>query len=484
MHPNSKLVVRLSSALTLLWAASSYAFENKCTHPTMAVRGRELLSRSEAGQYAELFAYQATIADGADKEDEIPLKIPGVPPVFDHFYQPHTQQPLTVPGLGLAMRYSFDTARARAGKHWDNALALYKQGKRGEAHFLLGRSLHLMQDMHQPGHTHNDPHVPPGSVPILLNIRGLNGHDSSPLEHTVENDCKQTAGASIAAGSVVGAPVSGNLGGPDGFLVSSALEAYASVNFPGQLGLFVPNAIGSINILGKIYNAAFEGGFSTGTFSQLSNKCLTKPHWILTDPLANPLDLSSPRLCLVPNPKNPYDSYDGKLFDGFDNDWWAIAPGRFYIEQYGKVETGVGDLLNDALADSRVARAVEMSAGYLKLFADTVDGVAPQAALKKANGDALARNGVSYISDSRSFRVDAEDLGKTGFPVSGIYRIGVTRSGDPTPVSEQFFGGVATPMTAAFTLVEDGAYVVRVHDGLGKFAELAIVIILSASSAT
>ena len=42
---------------------------------------------------------------------------------------------------------------------WNNALADYKSGERGDAYFKLGRLCHLLEDMSSPGHAQTDVHI-------------------------------------------------------------------------------------------------------------------------------------------------------------------------------------------------------------------------------------------------------------------------------------------------------------------------------------
>lgn len=57
------------------------------------------------------------------------------------------------------------TAKQRAGAHWDAAIDTYRRGLLEDdeddfedAYLLLGHVFHLMQDMTSPAHVHNDPH--------------------------------------------------------------------------------------------------------------------------------------------------------------------------------------------------------------------------------------------------------------------------------------------------------------------------------------
>ena len=339
-------------AWALLTGGSARAFENVCTHPEMARKGRALLSRGSS-PFNELLAHEERIAAGADQEDTI-KPAPLVPAVLEHFYHAPTGTALHVPGLSAFMNRFFSNARERGVDHWAAALKRYKADDKAEAYFLLGRSLHLMQDMHQPGHVHNDPHVPPeGAGGLLDYVRGLNGHDLSPLEKTVESGCEGfPRGSNIPAGNSVGAPRPGAPAGPAGFIVSSAQEAYESVYFSGSLPATDSGNTGNINVSGKTYSAGFVDAVRKDTLSGDDvrggfNECLTQRHWILKEDLSNNADRG---LCFVQNKAgSPYEEFDGGLFNGFDNDWWPIAPGRFYIEQYDDVRTSTNEFFMDFL---------------------------------------------------------------------------------------------------------------------------------------
>lgn len=75
---------------------------------------------------------------------------------INHFYNPVT-------GVN-SMPASRMAAVERAELFWERAVDLYRRGQfwgRAGAFHMLGRSMHLLQDMTSPAHVHDDPHVPP-----------------------------------------------------------------------------------------------------------------------------------------------------------------------------------------------------------------------------------------------------------------------------------------------------------------------------------
>lgn len=101
----------------------------------------------EGGDCNSIFAASgATILDGLWEEDcDVNF--------FKHFWDPDTDRGLgvEVPGEQRAVAY--------AEELFADAIRAYRSERRGDAYYLLGRVAHLLQDMAQPAHVHNDQHA-------------------------------------------------------------------------------------------------------------------------------------------------------------------------------------------------------------------------------------------------------------------------------------------------------------------------------------
>ena len=71
------------------------------------------------------------------------------------------------------------SARARAGQLWDLAKEDYAAGRYRSAYRILGRILHLLQDMTSPAHVHNDPH---GKISPFTDWAGCASQDIDDFE--------------------------------------------------------------------------------------------------------------------------------------------------------------------------------------------------------------------------------------------------------------------------------------------------------------
>ena len=124
------------------------------------------------------------LVEGVIDEDECVASRHGrswgsVPNYNSHFYEAETKQKLdaVIPPHWITKCADFaeddrTTAPARAATLWGMATADYKAAtldKRKSAFYVLGRILHLMEDMTSPAHVHNDPH---GWVPATAGCDG------------------------------------------------------------------------------------------------------------------------------------------------------------------------------------------------------------------------------------------------------------------------------------------------------------------------
>lgn len=118
-----------------LWAHNA-----ERVHPLLSGKGIELLD----SPYAEIKTYADKIKESSTEEDRFPN-------MSNHFYNPLTRE-------GLAgFRNAVDYEKARA--YWLRALQKYIEGNKEDAYYLLGRMVHLVQDMSVPAHVQVDPHI-------------------------------------------------------------------------------------------------------------------------------------------------------------------------------------------------------------------------------------------------------------------------------------------------------------------------------------
>lgn len=184
------------------------AWGNACTHPRITANAITLINNPSGSAptnfYVEFSGYQPQMQTGSTDEDN-PLAN-----VANHFYDPTTgldfhdsdqsdknliQQALvdspvvsSLVGTGTAEQ----TAIIRGRLLFDQAVASYQQGtdSKKNIYIKLGHALHLLtQDMTQPAHVHNDPHVPPTWFSIFV-PKGVDGSNVSPLEQSAENSCR------------------------------------------------------------------------------------------------------------------------------------------------------------------------------------------------------------------------------------------------------------------------------------------------------
>jgi hypothetical protein len=163
------------------------AYENACTHPKITSRAVDLLNTPTPTPYSELSVFQHDLLFGAQDEDNPTLA------VLNHFYDPRNRKPLNIPGndtaIGIITLGNQQDALTRASGYWQQAVTKYKANSKDTAYILMGRVLHLItQDMAQPGHTQNDPHIPY----LVYNYPGLDGSDASILEESAENLCNSS----------------------------------------------------------------------------------------------------------------------------------------------------------------------------------------------------------------------------------------------------------------------------------------------------
>lgn len=447
-------------------AGPALAYENQATHPLMTVKGKNLLQNSSPVRYFELDEKSTRMSGGSTNED-VPLTN-----VLSHFFNPATGDALRLSDGGVLLPALGDTAIARGREKWDLAVSQYRSGFPDDAYESLGRALHLLtQDMAQPGHIHNDPHL----------IFGTLDADRSRLEELAEQIAlNQTASFPDGTSLVTAAPGAASpftQVTPEDFGAELARLVFTLSRFTGELN--DSTGLGFIDI-GTNRRAA---GFILG--DPFGIGCANRSHWQMSG-LTRPL-------CW-----DPTQIYDGPLFD---NDWWReperlgvfdplLAAQVFYIDRYEEVNIGVGGgltSLNQHYVSALVPHAINYTAGLIKLFAQTVDADAPRVRLREnnLNGQVIPPNGATGAQD---VVVEAFDYDPILDPanirgVSGIYRIIITQTSGGTFSSTATFTG---PVLAnhIFAGLAEGQYAVQVIDGLANEATLVSFAIASPDSST
>jgi len=144
----------LAAAVAALAVCSAPVLGHEDAHTHM---GLATVSLGLAGDPFSQEARQAIL--NASRDEDHLTDCSGINPFEDSFYC-HFYNPITNEGLNEDFHTS---ARERAADLWAQALTAYAQdpanvGESGP-YFLLGRVLHLLQDMASPAHIHDDAHV-------------------------------------------------------------------------------------------------------------------------------------------------------------------------------------------------------------------------------------------------------------------------------------------------------------------------------------
>lgn len=421
---------RLAGALLLACCeAPSWAYENKCTHPTMAENSATLLHTATEDRYGELIRSDmvAELSRGADIEDEFidagAVQIPSEAAVLNHFYNPaDVPRALNLPGIGAAVGFINVDAVSRAKLLRERAVNQYRDGDKKAAYLSFGRAMHLLEDLHQPAHTHNDMHIPKVGLRVLpLLGRAFDGHDSSAIERHVEDLCKANRAAIPSGSAVRSVPPNPD---SEAILIEGALESYGNSSFQGGVG--DPSLIQVVtNTLPIRKVAAVQGQ---------PDKCLAVPHWVAED------SVTGESLCF-----NDRIKHEGPLIDNLDNDWWELyggsaralvpeeGPYQVYFDSYNAVSTGreiapgTFETLTEYFASIQLRPAVERGATYLKIFARQVDDVEPRFNSLRTLGPPPANFAPGATIDQSTIEVaveDPEDAACSPVP-SGIYRLEV-----------------------------------------------------------
>ncbi|UPT75936.1 MAG: hypothetical protein M0D55_09855 [Elusimicrobiota bacterium] len=402
--------MRLSTLFVIMFGSSAWGFENICTHPEMVQNSAILLSSVTKGNYLEASSFDTVhqMRLGTRDEDGGPSSLSILRAVMNHFYEAPTGRALSVPGvLPYVMLSGNEDAVTLGTRYHAEAVGLYRSNQKSLAYNKLGHALHLLADLYQPAHTHNDAHIPTVT------------YDKSLLEAYVEGQCHSVANYIPAGDAVFHEPTND----VSELMARGALETYNRAIFFSNGDGVSPRGLLRDNELLLTQVDGVEGS---------PNKCLAARHWILRDPI------TENELC--------YDDalkQEGTLSDSFYNDWWevygspiarrlnAASVFTFYVDRYEKVENGHEQTLTQDFAATQLKPAVERGAGMIELFAKRVDSASPIISdLVTGSGRPFFENDVI---DDDVIDVSVEDPASpddSPFP-SGIYQLYLTRESAP-----------------------------------------------------
>jgi hypothetical protein len=477
---------RLTLGLFLLLGIlpPTYAYENQCTHPRIT---RSALADLNAPSAAlpDISAYMSDISTGAYLEDVLP----DASSVLSHFYDPQTGERLNIPGAyGSVLNLIGPTDAITLGDRlWGEAVSDYRTGHRSSAYQELGRSLHLLsQDMAQPGHVQNDPHVPyPGTYSHVLNyieahavalLPGLDGTRASQLEAKAEDECNTgpnglpfgrnaiTALPQIAADVYdANAPLS-----PRPWGIGLARQTYLDSSFPGDLP--TPEIDPQSGMLSATGHVNFPGGGEDKAYfwplqydvPQSPGNCGLIVHWYLVD--------GSNILCY-----DPSIPYEGSFSNGLGNDWWQIPESTvwnafngqrmYYIHSSDDITTGDGTLTDTFIAHE-IPNAIDYTAGLLQLFGKTVDEISPMVTQAHHGlSQTSFSSGDTFYDDSVTLTIVDPTSAQYPSP-SGIYLVTLKNiSRGQTRVTH--YEGQAN-VSIPFVSLETGTYLLEVADGFNN----------------
>jgi hypothetical protein len=153
-------------AIPLLDASQVQAYDASKTHRWLTRQAVEYLVAAHPGEYDEILEYMEEIIEGAFHEDDMYAdgdQDPTTLRVMRHFYHAPDQAGLTY-GENGEFPNSFEwNGIASEENKWDyhDGLLAYQKGLYAEAFFIAGHTVHLIEDLTVPAHSHLDEHGPP-----------------------------------------------------------------------------------------------------------------------------------------------------------------------------------------------------------------------------------------------------------------------------------------------------------------------------------
>lgn len=167
-------LVLLFLALSVATPGRVVAHEHTATHRKLTAAAFRVLNSDALRSDPFLTSDQilGLLVEGVKDEDECIGEKYGrnwgdIPNYHNHHFDVATGRPYegTRPPGGCSGSSAAMTAPARAALLWDMAVGDHRAGMlvgRQSAYYIVGRVMHLMQDMTSPAHVHNDPHGWPG----------------------------------------------------------------------------------------------------------------------------------------------------------------------------------------------------------------------------------------------------------------------------------------------------------------------------------
>lgn len=320
-------------------------------HPAMTSAAIAQLNKASAN-YIETQDpnYEREMLRGCTDED---YKWPGhFDPGFRgpmHFFNPRTGYGLSTYVSAGILLPTQQSAIMTAIPSWDAALLNYQTGDKLTGYYNLGKVLHLVtQDMAQPSHTCDDPHMP----------WFLTGDDT-----TIEN---QDSRVTVAAGRASAHPlqIKGHRSPADFALDMSARSSSLATHKGSGIPRGIPptgQPAGQITIDANHIEVAT---YAPGTqFSIYPNEWMDN-WWFYS--------FNGDKLYY--HPSIPGDVGAGFPGQVFGNDWWHMPNGNndFYIDKFSEIRM-YGMPADDYFIQQLVPQAVDLGAELLKLFYDLVN---------------------------------------------------------------------------------------------------------------
>lgn len=442
----------------ILFSPCSIFGYSQDTHRHITTKSIQLLDFGSTYTEVSSQIFSDRLTQGAFDEDEPASR------GATHFYNPITRIGLHLGIFGQHIQFQNALAIATQSvslmpaaifgesNWWNIAIQKYKSGDKIGGYHALGRSAHLLtQDLAQPYHVHNDPHLP-----HTLELAGLtvtiNGDDAP-----YENYSNDAVGGSVYNGAVG---------------VTSASDVVA---------LAVQTAT---NTYHNSKYSVISTGFDTfgREFREVSiGSQLYTMVMVPADPFGAPAAQQGSHFVILPGGSiarnmifNPFivpiAGEDGGTNYQFSNDFWQIPDNTqsqfYYFDRSSDFVDESGVSLNQLYLRRFAPLSIENTAGLLKLFAQTVDRKSPEISVQGPAG-AVSNNGTT-TDTSLTFTV-IDPIDGTYPNASGIYRIVVD---GPTPSTMTYAGKPDGPPgsdTRTFSLnLSTGSYKITAYDGLGN----------------
>ena len=324
------------------------------THKLMVHRASERIENAEnpapTKPYQDLVDFKTEMGEGAFDEDD------GKRPL-NHFRQNKTHKELTVGGREETYKWALNNNQDAQSDvdgnfSWGQAIERYDytpQSKQN-AYRTLGHILHLMEDMGQPAHVHDDAHLSIGSIGTGGNLIELGDYEDYVRLNWTSGDNLFPATSDIAS------------------IPLNTLEEY--FNAVSTVGFEANRVAGNLN-----KSTATASGDMANEYDITLNTSFGFDQWEMHNKAS--VDPSQTHI------GNWED--DGNI--SADDEWWEtilesggggdVSGGFFYIEdgeyEYAKPASGGGKTLARIVAEQAVKPVVRHTAGLMKFYHDIVN---------------------------------------------------------------------------------------------------------------